>query len=78
MADENVKKLVFSIMKFLNKQKSSNQGEVLEQIEVAQQVSSFLVATNGGRKLLICHVNLSIICKCKTSVHHYDGQLTHA
>ena len=39
MADDDVKRLVFSIMKFLNKQKSNNQGEVLEQIEVAQQVS---------------------------------------
>ena len=39
MADDDVKRLVFSIMKFLNKQKGNNQGEVLEQIEVAQQVS---------------------------------------
>jgi len=37
MADEDVKRLVYSVMKFLNKQKGNNQGEVLEQIEVAQQ-----------------------------------------
>ena len=38
MAEDNVKRLIFSIMKFLNKQKTNHQGEVLEQIEVAQQV----------------------------------------
>ena len=42
MADEDVKRLVYSIMKFLNKQKGNNQGEVLEQIEVAQQVRDII------------------------------------
>ena len=43
MADEDVKRLVYSIMKFLNKQKGNNQGEVLEQIEVAQQVRDICI-----------------------------------
>ena len=45
MAEEDVKRLVFSIMKFLNQQKTSHQGEVLEQIEVAQQVGT--IRLNG-------------------------------
>ena len=40
MAEEDVKRLVFSFMKFLNQQKASHQGEVLEQIKGAQQVGT--------------------------------------